>query len=125
VPRFASPFIVALRERGSTAIHSRRPQSGRVSDRETDPEIHPRDHIPNNTTYFVFTLPALQLLVLQYVEDLRFDDVLYGSSVGMHASAVQILGQIWKKKGLHNYTRDAFTSVTASVQTKEEEGEQK
>jgi hypothetical protein len=70
-------------------------------------------------------VPALQLLVLQYVEDLRFDDVLYGSSVGMHASAVQILGQIWKKKGLHNYTRDAFTSVTASVQTKEEEGEQK
>jgi hypothetical protein len=39
VPRLASPFIVALRERGPTAIHGRRPRSGRVSDRETDPEI--------------------------------------------------------------------------------------
>jgi hypothetical protein len=34
---------VALRERGPTAIHGRRPRSGRVSDRETDPEIHPEE----------------------------------------------------------------------------------
>jgi hypothetical protein len=40
-------FIVTLRERGPTAIHDRRPRSGRVSDRETDPEIRPGDHIPN------------------------------------------------------------------------------
>jgi hypothetical protein len=33
------PFIVALRERGSTAIHGRRPRSGRGSDRFSDPEI--------------------------------------------------------------------------------------
>jgi hypothetical protein len=32
-------FIVALRERGPTAIHSRRPQSGRGLDRFSDPEI--------------------------------------------------------------------------------------
>jgi hypothetical protein len=41
MPRLASPFIVALRERGLTAIHGRRPRSGRVSDRKTDPEIRP------------------------------------------------------------------------------------
>jgi hypothetical protein len=33
------PFIVALRERGPTAIHDRRPRSGRESDRFLDPEI--------------------------------------------------------------------------------------
>jgi hypothetical protein len=33
------PFIVALRERGPTAIHGRRPRSGRGSDRFPDPEI--------------------------------------------------------------------------------------
>jgi hypothetical protein len=33
------PFIVALRERGPTAIHGRRPRSGRESDRFPDPEI--------------------------------------------------------------------------------------
>jgi hypothetical protein len=33
------PFIVVLRERGSTAIHGRRPRSGRGSDRFPDPEI--------------------------------------------------------------------------------------
>jgi hypothetical protein len=33
------PFIVALRERGSTTIHGRRPRSGRGSDRFFDPEI--------------------------------------------------------------------------------------
>jgi hypothetical protein len=43
VPRLTSPFIVALRERGPTVIHSRRPRSGRVSDRETDPEICPEE----------------------------------------------------------------------------------
>jgi hypothetical protein len=47
VPQLASPFIVPLRERGPIAIHGRRPRSGRVSDRETDPEIRPEDHIPN------------------------------------------------------------------------------
>jgi hypothetical protein len=47
VPRLASPFIVALRERGPTVIHGRCPRSGRVSDRKTDPEICPGDHIPN------------------------------------------------------------------------------
>jgi hypothetical protein len=39
VPRLTSPFIVALRERGSTAIHDKRPRSGRVSDQKTGPEI--------------------------------------------------------------------------------------
>jgi hypothetical protein len=40
------PFIVALRERGSTAVHGKRPRSGRGSDR------FPRsgDHFPNNQT---------------------------------------------------------------------------
>jgi hypothetical protein len=33
------PFIVALHERGLTAIHGRRPRSGRGSDRFPDPEI--------------------------------------------------------------------------------------
>jgi hypothetical protein len=33
------PFTVALRERGSTAIHGMRPRSGRGSDRFPDPEI--------------------------------------------------------------------------------------
>jgi hypothetical protein len=33
------PFIVALRERGSTAIHGRRPRSGRKLDQFSDPEI--------------------------------------------------------------------------------------
>jgi hypothetical protein len=33
------PFIFALRERGPTAIHDRRPRSGRGSDRFPDPEI--------------------------------------------------------------------------------------
>jgi hypothetical protein len=32
-------FIVVLCERGSTAIHGRRPRSGRGSDRFPDPEI--------------------------------------------------------------------------------------
>jgi hypothetical protein len=33
------PFIVALRERGPTAIHGRHPRSERGSDRFSDPEI--------------------------------------------------------------------------------------
>jgi hypothetical protein len=33
------PFIVALRERGPTAIHDKRPRSGRGSDRFPDTEI--------------------------------------------------------------------------------------
>jgi hypothetical protein len=33
------PFIVTLRERGSTAIHGRRPRLGRELDRFPDPEI--------------------------------------------------------------------------------------
>jgi hypothetical protein len=33
------PFIVVLRERGPTAIHGRRPRSGRGSDRFSDPDI--------------------------------------------------------------------------------------
>jgi hypothetical protein len=33
------PFIVVLRERGSTAMHGRRPQSGHRLDRFPDPEI--------------------------------------------------------------------------------------
>jgi hypothetical protein len=33
------PFIVTLCERGSTAIHGRRPRSGRESDRFPDPDI--------------------------------------------------------------------------------------
>jgi hypothetical protein len=32
-------FYMALREGGPTATNGRRPQSGRVSDRKTDPEI--------------------------------------------------------------------------------------
>jgi hypothetical protein len=38
-------FIVALRERGPTAIHGRCPRSGHRSDRFLDPEI--QDHFPN------------------------------------------------------------------------------
>jgi hypothetical protein len=41
--RLASPFIMALRERGFTAIHGSRPRSGRVSDQETDSEIRPEE----------------------------------------------------------------------------------
>jgi hypothetical protein len=37
------PFIVALRERGLTAIHGRRPRSERGSDRFPDPEITPSE----------------------------------------------------------------------------------
>jgi hypothetical protein len=33
------PFIVALRERGSTVIHDRRPRLGNGSDRFPDPDI--------------------------------------------------------------------------------------
>jgi hypothetical protein len=33
------PFIVALRERGHTVIHDKRPRSGCRSDRFSDPEI--------------------------------------------------------------------------------------
>jgi hypothetical protein len=33
------PFIVALRERGPTAIHDKRPRSGRGSDQFPNPEI--------------------------------------------------------------------------------------
>jgi hypothetical protein len=43
VPRLTPPFIVALRERESTAIHGRHPQSGRGSDRFSDLEIQ-RSH---------------------------------------------------------------------------------
>jgi hypothetical protein len=39
VPWLVPLFIVALRERGPTAIHDRRPRSGRGSDRFPDPEI--------------------------------------------------------------------------------------
>jgi hypothetical protein len=51
--RLASPFIVALRERGPTAIHGRRPRSGRVSDRETDPEIRPEITFLTTPTWVV------------------------------------------------------------------------
>jgi hypothetical protein len=33
------PFIVTLRERGPTAIQDKRPRSGRVSNRFSNPEI--------------------------------------------------------------------------------------
>jgi hypothetical protein len=33
------PFIMALCERGPTAMHGRRPRSGRGSDQKIDPEI--------------------------------------------------------------------------------------
>jgi hypothetical protein len=39
VPRLAPPFIVALRERGPTDIHDKRPRSERGSNRFSDPEI--------------------------------------------------------------------------------------
>jgi hypothetical protein len=55
VPRLASPFIVALRERGPTAIHGRRPRSGRVSNRETDPEIRPEEIIFLTFSPLIFT----------------------------------------------------------------------
>jgi hypothetical protein len=38
---------MALREGGPLPQNGRRPRSGRVSDRETDPEILSGDHIPN------------------------------------------------------------------------------
>jgi hypothetical protein len=34
-------FYCGAAREGPTAIHGRRPRSGRVSDRETDPEIRP------------------------------------------------------------------------------------
>jgi hypothetical protein len=49
VPCLTSPFIVALRERGSTAIHDRYLRSGCVSDQKTNAEIRPKDHIPNTS----------------------------------------------------------------------------
>jgi hypothetical protein len=40
-----SLFYMVLREGGPTATNGRRPRSGRVSNRETDPEIRPgRSH---------------------------------------------------------------------------------
>jgi hypothetical protein len=45
VPRLASLLYGAARG-GALPQNGRRPRSGRVSDRETDPEIIPRDHIP-------------------------------------------------------------------------------
>jgi hypothetical protein len=46
------PFIVALCERGATAIHDKRPRSGRGSDR------FPRsgDHFPNTSVLVVLFL---------------------------------------------------------------------
>jgi hypothetical protein len=38
-PAYPPPFIVALHERGATAIHGRRHRSGRGLDRFLDPEI--------------------------------------------------------------------------------------
>jgi hypothetical protein len=46
VPRLAPLFIVALRERESTAIHGRRPRSGHGSDRERSVS-RSGDHFPN------------------------------------------------------------------------------
>jgi hypothetical protein len=40
---------MALREGGPLPQNGRRPRSERVSDRETDPEIIPGDHIPTRT----------------------------------------------------------------------------
>jgi hypothetical protein len=54
VSRLASPFIVALRERGPTTIHGRRPRSGRVSDRETDPEITFLTFFPLISTSYLY-----------------------------------------------------------------------
>jgi hypothetical protein len=62
MPRLASHFIVALRERGPTVIHGRRPRSGRVWDRETDPKIRPRDHIPNTLITYITSAGAKKLI---------------------------------------------------------------
>jgi hypothetical protein len=45
-------FIWRCARRGPLPQNGRRPRSGRVSDRETDPEILPGDHIPN-TSYLI------------------------------------------------------------------------
>jgi hypothetical protein len=45
------PFIVVLCERGHTAIHDKRPRSGRGSDRFSDPEIIP------NTSEYLYSSP--------------------------------------------------------------------
>jgi hypothetical protein len=45
---------MALREGGPLPQNGRRPRSGRVSDRETDPEILPGDHIPNRDVILIF-----------------------------------------------------------------------
>jgi hypothetical protein len=51
------PFIVALRERGPTAIHDRRPRSGRGSDRFPDPEITFLTRPSSLSVYTVAGLP--------------------------------------------------------------------
>jgi hypothetical protein len=63
VPRLASPFIMALCERGPTAIHDRRPRSGRVSDRETDPEIDSKE------ITFLTTHPLTENKISAYMRD--------------------------------------------------------
>jgi hypothetical protein len=55
---------MALREGGPLPHNGRRPRSGRVSDRETDPEIIPGDHIPTfspliSTSYLYLDNPLI------------------------------------------------------------------
>jgi hypothetical protein len=49
VPRLASLLYGAVRAGGPLPQNGRRPRSRRVSDRETDPEIIPGDHIPTDS----------------------------------------------------------------------------
>jgi hypothetical protein len=63
VPHLVSPFIMALCERGPTAIHGRRPRSGRVSDRKTDPEIRPEEMT------FLTTRPLTENKISAYMRD--------------------------------------------------------
>jgi hypothetical protein len=53
-------FIVTLRERGPTAIHGKRPQSGRGSDRF----LRSGDHFPNtnNSNYCVWPSSVCKIL---------------------------------------------------------------
>jgi hypothetical protein len=99
VPRLASPFIVTLRERGLTAIHGRRPRSGRVSDRETDPEIRPEitfltllsiiwhlalthDQVPHRLHGYKFSVQLLMYSIVLY------------RSLGLCACCIIFLGNL-------------------------------
>jgi hypothetical protein len=72
---------MALREGGPLPQNGRRPRSGRVSDREIDPEIIPRDHIPTVGTVAALgalaeALPPVRRRAVQHPEEVVHPVVL-------------------------------------------------